>query len=494
MKKRTINRIDRLRGYWWLWSAITAVVVWGVIGKSCVSSDDLKDVPIFAARRGSLTISVTERGTIENREKVVVESEVEGNATIVSIVEEGTLVEKGDLLIELDSSEFEETRSIQDIRVQNSAASLIQGKESLAIAKNKAEADIEKAEYDLKFAKIDLKKYQEGDYPMSLQKADSKITLANEELKKSEDQYEWSEKLASKGFITQTEQLSDELTLKRKQIDFKTAQKDRDVLVEYTHERDLMEFQAKLKQSEMALERARRKARADIIKAEASLRASEAENNQQKRILDKLDKKIDACRIIAPEAGMVVYASSTSRNPWRNKQPLKVGSVVNYRHELIHLPISEEMNVDVRVQESSLRKVKEGLLVKVKVDAVTDKEYTGILTKIPVLPDATRTWLNPDLKIYNCTAELKNGVEDLRSGMSCRCEIIVAELDDVIYLPVQTVVREDECSIVYVIEKGKPKQRQVKTGMDNGRMICVLEGVEEGEQVLLSPPLQGTGK
>jgi len=480
------------RKYRWLWLALAAATVMVFVGRSCRKGDEMGDVPVFAVRRGPLTISVTERGTIENRSKAMVASQVERSVTIVSIVEEGTIVEEGDLLVELDSSEFKEKLLEQEILLQNSESALIQAQESLAIGRNQAAADVEKAEYNLRFAEMDLKKYEEGDYPLLLRSADSQITLANEELKKAETQYAWSQKLADKGFITQTEQLGDELSLKRKRIDYEMAKQNRDVLVTYTHERDLAGLKVTVTQFRMALERARRKARADVVKEEANLRAKESAHKQQQSKLEKLVEQIAACRITAPTSGMVVHATSTQQHRYGRNEPLKVGSAVKERQELIELPIGSEMDASLRVQESSLRKIREGLPVQITVDAVPGVRFHGVLTKIPVLPDATRAWLNPDLKIYNCEAELNGGVKHLRPGMTCRGEIIVDEIEVAVYVPLQSVVRIQGALVVYVKEGTDIVARTVKTGMDNGRMIHVLEGLSEGEEVLLAPPLQGS--
>ena len=59
----------------------------------------------FTAKQGPLTISVTESGTIQAREQVVIKSKVEGKTTILSLIPEGTMVKKGDVLIELDASQ-----------------------------------------------------------------------------------------------------------------------------------------------------------------------------------------------------------------------------------------------------------------------------------------------------------------------------------------------------------------------------------------------------
>lgn len=445
--------------------------------------------PLFTVRRGPLIISVTERGSIENREKEIVKSGVAGRTAIVSLIDEGAVVKKGDLLVELNASSFEEERIEQEIRTQNSEAALIQAQESLAITRNQAEADMEEAELRFRFAELDLTKYREGDYPMSLQKADSQITLAGEELRNAEDRHAWSTNLAAQGYITQAELLSDELALKRKRIDLETAIKDRGVLVQYRHDRDLQELESAVRQTRMAMERTRRKTRADMVKAEADLRARESEHERQKSRLAKTLSQIEACRIVAPADGMVVYATSGQGRGYRGGEPLKIGTEVTERQELIHLPTSRDMNVSIRVQESSLRKISVGQRVRVTVDAVPGRIYRGVLTHIPVLPDATRAWLNPDLKIYACEAQLEGGAQDLRPGMSCRAEIVVEELADVVFVPVQCILRVNHLPTAHVYAGGSVEKRTVVMGMDNGRMLHVIEGLLPGEQVLLNPPL-----
>jgi HlyD family secretion protein len=488
MTQSSSTRKERRRAPRALWlilllPAILAIAHFGRPGKSKEAQ------ALFTVARGPLTISVTERGSIDNREKEIVKSNVEGRTTIVSVVDEGTVVKKGDLLIELDASSLGEGRIEQEIKLQNAEAALIQAQESLAIAINQAEADTEEAGLKVRFAVLDLKKYKEGDYPVSLQTAESEITLASEELRNAEDRYGWSTNLADQGYITQIELMTDELAMKRKRIDLSTAAQNRDVLVKYQHDRDLQELESAAKQAEMALERIRRKARADVVKAEADLRARESEHERQQSKLQKIVDQIAACRITAPADGMVVYASSGDGRRYRGGEPLKVGSEVSERQELIHLPTSDALNASIRVQESSLRKVAVGQRALITVDAVPGRVYRGTLTSIPMLPDATRAWLNPDLKVYNCVVELENGAKDLRPGMSCRGEIIVDELPEAVFVPVQCVLRVNGQATAYVASGDSTDKRPIAVGMDNGRMIHVREGLAPGEQVLLTPPL-----
>jgi hypothetical protein len=73
--------------------------------------------------------------------------------------------------------------------------------------------------------------------------------------------------------------------------------------------------------------------------------------------------------------------------------------------------------------------------------------------------------------------------------MTCRAEIIVQELDDALYVPVQAVARIGRNTVVYVQTPGGLEPSVVEAGLDNNRMIHIRDGVEEGEKVSLAPPL-----
>jgi HlyD family secretion protein len=224
-----------------------------------------------------------------------------------------------------------------------------------------------------------------------------------------------------------------------------------------------------------------------MVKAETDLRARESEHQQQQSKLERVVRQVAACRIVAPDAGMVVYATTGGRGG--NREPLRVGQDVSERQELINLPSGDAMNVEVKVQESNLRKVREGQTVLVRVDALPGDVFRGRLTRIGLLPDSTRAWLKPDLKVYNCIVELDAPSAKLRPGMGCRAEIVVQELDNAVFVPVQAVIRVKRRPTVYVVGKGPAVPRAIEIGLDNNRMVHVIRGLQPGEQVSLTPPL-----
>ncbi|HEG43296.1 MAG TPA: efflux transporter periplasmic adaptor subunit, partial [Phycisphaerales bacterium] len=402
---------------------------------------DSEEMATFEAKRGPLTISVTESGTIMAREQVILKSEVEGMTTILWLIDEGVVVKKGDLLVELDASRLEDEQIDQEIAVQNMEAAFVGARENLAVTENQAQSDIDIAELTLDFAKQDLRKYVEGEYPNQLKEAQANITLAEEELTLAKDKWDWSKKLFEDKYVSQTELQADELSYKQKALNVDLAKNSLGLLVDFTNKRQMAMLESDVKQAVMSLERTNRKAKADIVQAQANLRAKESEFNRQSDKLAKRKEQIEKTKIYAPNDGRVVYATSAKAN-WRgNDEPLDEGRNVREREELIYLPVADSVKAMVKIHESSLKKIELGLPARLTIDALLGKTFTGYVAKIAPLPDAQAIWMNPDLKVYNTEIFINGDGSDMRTGMSCSAEIIVEHYKDAVYVPVQAVLR-----------------------------------------------------
>jgi len=448
------------------------------------------DHAAFTVKRGPLRINVVESGTIKAREQVVIKNEVEGKTSIIYLIPEGTRVKKGELMVELDASGLLDGKIDQQIKVQNMEAAFVGAREDLEVVKNQAEADVDKAQLAYDFAKEDLKKYREGEYPNQLKEAESKLTLAKEEATRAQEKVEWSRRLFKEKYISETELEADELTLKRKELDVELAKNNLDLLKNYTHKRSLAQLQSDVRQAKMALDRTVRKAKADVVQAEANLEAKKAEFERQKDKLKKIEIQIEKTKIYAPAEGLVIHATSVSGGgPRRRVEPLEEGQEVRERQELIYLPTTSSAMVEVGIHEANLDKVRIGLPVKVTVDALPGEAFWGKIAKIAPLPDARSAWLNPDLKVYNTDIYLENNSGALRTGMSCKAEIIIEQHEEATYIPIQAVLRVGGKPTVYVLNQNNLEPRMVEIGLDNNRVVRIISGLEPGEVVSLTPPL-----
>ncbi|MGI5922479.1 MAG: efflux RND transporter periplasmic adaptor subunit [Lentisphaeria bacterium] len=445
---------------------------------------------IFArVEEGPLVINLTEAGSIKPREQIVIKSQVEGRVSILYIVPEGQRVKKGDLLVELDSSTQKDNLVNQEITVQNASASHVQAQENLEVVKNQAAADVDKAELDLLFAKEDLIKYEEGEYPKTLNELESRVTLAAEELQRAQDKLKWSTTLFEEKYLSETEFRSDTLACKRYELELKTAQNNLALSQNYTYKRQVAQLESDVRQRTMALERIQRSSRANVVQAEAQLLARELELNRQRSRLTKIQEQIEKSLIYAPADGLVIYATS-SRGPWRsNTQPLEEGQEVFERQELIYLPTADTFDAEIKVHETNLKKIFVGLPVRIRIDALPGRVFLGKIAKIAPLPDAQSMFMNPDLKIYNTTVNIDGGDGVLKSGMNCEAEIIIEQYAKAMFVPVQCVVRAAGTPVVYIRQGDSVERRDVEIGLDNNRMVRILSGLAVGDEVLITPPL-----
>ncbi|MFQ6035682.1 MAG: hypothetical protein ACE5NM_07525, partial [Sedimentisphaerales bacterium] len=389
-----------------------------------------------------------------------------------------------------DASALEDAKIDQEIRVQNAYAAFINAQENLAVVQNQAVSDVNVAELTLEFARQDLDQYKSGQFPNEKTAAENEITLAREELTRAEETLKWSQKLYKEKYISESELQADKLAVTRSKNKLTLAENDLDLLTNFTYHRTIAQLESDVRQAEMSLERTKRKARADVIQAEADLKAKELEYKRQQDKLKKIEDQLAKAKIYAPADGMVIYATTARRSFRDSREPLDEGVEVFERQELIYLPTAESTMAEVDIHESSLEKVREGLPAIITVDALAGKKFLGRVGRIAPLPDARRMWMNPDLKVYNSEVYLEDNDSALRTGMSCKVEIIVAQYEDVVYVPIQAVLRVGGQPTVYCLQEKTFEPRKVEIGLDNNRMVHIVSGLDEGEVVLLTPPLK----
>ena len=452
---------------------------------------DKTEQPTFVAKRGDLQISVSETGTIKPRSRVVVRNELESSATITFLVDEGAVVKKGDLLVTFDPTELEDELINQEINLQNAEASYISAEEKLAVAKNQADSDKEQAQLTLEFAEMDLEKYINKEYPNQLSETEESVDLAKEEEKRAQQTLKSSEELFEEEYISKTELEADQLALKQKTSRVTIAENDLQLLTEYTHKRKTAELESDVRQAKMALERTERKARADITQAQADLKAKEAQYKRQKDRYERLKDQLSKTKLYAPEDGMVIYQTSMDDRRWRdNSEPLEVGQEIRGREEIIYLPTAETTKADIEIHETAMKKVSINQEVVIKVDAIPDVVFHGYLAKISPLPN--RDWLNPDSNKYPCEIYIDENEYDLKNGMNCRCEILIDQLTNVVFVPLQAVIQIGKEHFVEVKEGNKFVKRKVELGLDDNKWIHIVSGLDEKEVVSLTPKLTKT--
>lgn len=190
--------------------------------------------------------------------------------------------------------------------------------------------------------------------------------------------------------------------------------------------------------------------------------------------------------MVAERAGLVVYGGDG--NQYWNEEPIKEGATIRERQAIITIPDMSTMAVKVNIHESDIKKIKPGLRARIRVDAFPNQKLEGEVTKVAVLPNAENRWMNPDLKVYETTVKIEGVFEWLKPGMSAETELLIKRLEDVIYIPLQSVVPRGRELVCFVVENGEPTARVIEVGDITIEYITVTSGLSKDEQVLIRPP------
>lgn len=171
---------------------IAAFVLGGVVLLSAMVPAPWRSAPRAPAeqgapvRRGPLRIAVTASGNLKAADTVRMTCGVEGRTTILMLAPEGSEVEKGEVVCELDASLLSEERIQQSITVGRAEAALVKATQARAIQESQNKSDVDKAERALTFAQQDLEMFLEGERALELEKSQQAIDLAHEEAQRAQ--------------------------------------------------------------------------------------------------------------------------------------------------------------------------------------------------------------------------------------------------------------------------------------------------------------------
>ena len=467
--------------------AVAVVVLLGLWLALGPSKSTEAPTAYYEVKRGDFTVSVVEGGTLAAVNEVSVRNEVEGTARVIYIVKEGSYVKKGDLLVELDSSQAQDQVNLQRINTEKATNALVTAQLTLDIQRSQTNSDISAAELKLELARLDLEKFDKAQAAVSLLEATNKLVQATATLAVNSDTYSNTVKLAAKGYETKMKEDSDRLSVLQNQNALVVASNEIYMLVNFDLRKQRATFLAAVEEAQKELDRVVQQSANRIAQYESDLitQSNTLVLNQKK--LERDEKNLQACKIYAPQDGLVVY--SVSENRFSSESLIEEGATVRNRQELIKLPNTSRMKVTVKIHESNINLIREGQNALVILDSMPDTPFRAVVDRVALLPDSQSRWGNPNLKVYNTEVFITDPLPDVKPGVSARAEIIVTNITDAISVPIQAVTTLKGRQVVYLANGGEPDPRPVEVGLFSTKFIQILSGVQPGNRVLLSPPL-----
>lgn len=341
---------------------------------------------------------------------------------------------------------------------------------------------------------LDFSKYAtldalgDGEAKQKLRQLDDALQTAQKDLGQASTTLDGTRRLYDKGFVAKTEITRDEISYDSAVLKVKSSQTDRALFLSYEFPRTAEENLTKFAEAVRLLDKADHAAISKLAQARAKLNSARGQYRVQLQQKQDLQEQLDKCVLVAKKSGLAVYGGDDQNN-YGNQEPIREGATVRERQTIITIPDLRRMSVNVKIHESYIKKIKVGQKARITVDAYPDQLLTGEVSVVGVLPDSQNRWLNPDLKVYLTTVTIEGTNSWLKPGMSAKVEILVDHLDDVVYVPVQSVVPGNGKQYSFVTGSfNKPDRREVQIGEFNDEFIEVKKGLKEGERVLLNPP------
>ena len=425
-----------------------AYSVWPRLPWSSVENGPMMHV----VERGEFVHEITDRGNVESASNVEIRCEVRSpgtsGTTILEIVPEGTYVQPGDLLVRLDSSSLEDDRTKQQVAVNNAKALMIE------------------AQHKHETAVIAKKEYEQGTYIQQLQELEAARSLAEENLRRANDYYQFSKRLAERGYVTKLQLEADNYSVQKARIDLETADTKLRVLKEFTKKKMLIQLDS------------------DIGTSEAKLHSAKASYEVEVSKLKLIESQIEKCTIRSPEAGQVVYANVQGYRGG-NEVIIEAGASVRENQEIIRLPDPKRMQVKAKIAEGKVAMVGVGMPARIRLDAFPNVELTGKVEKVNDYPEPT-PWYGTSVKEYMTTISIDEPPPGLRPGLTAEATILIERRENCVRVPVQTVLEHGEQHYCVVGAPGRWQARPVTIGPTNDKFVVIEQGLEPGESIVLN--------
>ena len=171
-------------------------------------------------------------------------------------------------------------------------------------------------------------------------------------------------------------------------------------------------------------------------------------------------ERLDDYRITAPITGIVLRRDG------------EIGEIAEAGQVLFRVGQSTPLVIVSEVNEEDIPKVKVGQQVLLRVDAFADRVLKGTVRDITPMGD-------PQTKTFRMRIALPDDTP-LRIGMSVEANVVAREKENALLIPAEAML----AGHVFVVDGSSVRRRAVTTGIRGTRMVEILEGLKDGEQIV----------
>jgi len=451
--------------------------------------------PTYVVKRGPLKIELSLEGVFEaqNMTEVVLRPQEWSGLSVLSAVEHGATVKRGDLLVALDLEKID--RVIADLRSEQQLTELAveQGEQALRSLETFTPLDLSASQRAQRNANEDEKLFTEVNRPMLVKSNDFMLKMMQQYLEYYEEELRQLEKMYKADEITEE---TEEIVLKRARNQVEQAKfmvERAKVDHDQTAQTALPRMDEKTKDTAQRTALQWEKDKATLPLALKRQRLELEKLKVQKTRTDERLSKLLADRAMmtvkAPTDGIVYYGRCT-RGKWSAGllgEGLRRGASVMPNDVFMTIVQSRPMSIRATIAEKDLQHLKAGLQGTAKATGYPDLKLMAIVDRVAAIPSAGFSGFDARL-----TVALDPQADPLVPGMTCSVKLIPYEKKDALAVPAAAVTtdeQDEQKHYVYVAVKDKPpKKQEVTLGKRADKQVEILSGLSEGDEIRLEPP------
>ena len=228
------------------------------------------------------------------------------------------------------------------------------------------------------------------------------------------------------------------------------------------------------------MEKKRRDYELNRLKLKVKTKRTEDKYNEYSLRDSLLKSALRACRVKAPKDGMVMYAKL-----WGGRK-LRVGDQINrWMPTIATLPDMSVLVSETYVQEIDIMKIAMGDSVEIYIDALPDKIYSGLISKIANIGQELPGF---DTKVFKVLIDMNENGKEIKPSMTTDNRIILTNLDNVVKIPRNCLFSDNGDNYVYLKSGGEIWKKRVVAGPENSEEIVIESGLNENDKILTKAP------
>ncbi len=422
-------------------------------------------VPVIAK---NVTLRIEASGKAEPIKNINLSPKSQGTLTSL-YVEQGDTVEKGQIIARMDSADVQ-------ARILQARANLAQTQAQLEQAENGSRPqEITQARARLRQVEAQLTAAKVGNRPQEIDQAKAQVAAIRARVDLSSERLRRYRNLHGEGAVerdTLDQYISEDNTAK---ANLQEAEKRLALLESGSRSEEIDRLEASVTEAREALKLLEKGSRPEEIDhRRAAVRAAEAQLKTEQVNLDNTiirtpfsgiitQKYTDAGAFVTPDTSASTSASATS------------SSIV---------ALAQGLEILADVTEADIGRIKQGQAVEIIADTYPEQVFKGRVRLIS--PEAVK---EEGVTLFKVRVTIETGANKLRSGMNVNLTFLGDKVNNALLVPTVAILTEKGNNGVLVPDKNnKPQFRKVTIGSQVQNETLILDGLQAGERVFLSPP------